>query len=427
MSTQLTTFLQHTKLTVLPSQTYRTFKSNIDLRSSTRDHALATSLYGPKEKFAENLLKVWYATQDADIIHFFVRNAVQTNMFETKELVHKWLSQHALLSAVFKVIRNDDQVQPTLSMFRANPDYLKILMESTDTSPKLLKRLQKIHAKLMSKPSTITKSKFHEAFPQLILSLKSIPPEEQYTTLRDFFNHPVAIRWASTQKDIIVLSLLSFRNSAKLIKIIFDLFQHHRVLAISEICHWITGTVYMQQAFHQLRIHFPDFFDLAYLSQEGIMLHPQFMLETYPKANHQVQREVVTKLVLIVNGYKDARFIPWILAVCPDLSHRFTHLDRFSHVDVYLKSKQFWDFNRIFHSKAVQLAVYCISTSKNHRSFYGFKSFLLSHDFQWGFIIADFIGIDIILGPSIPKDLIFPICPTLAPSKKRKASLIIID
>ena len=435
MATHLNKFLKDLKLTS-PSQQYMKFRSSILATSPTRNKGLLAALRVSKKEFVEPLLKVWHTTYDVRVINLLVTNAIRNSLFGSRTEFVSWLSRQDLLSEVFVAMRDFDDLQNFAceEMFQANPDCLEILMSSTDTSPAYRSGLETLDASIKADPPRITDSDFNKAFPQLIRCMKhQTHPWQQSHKLHEFFDHEVALNWAAENKDLVVLSLLYFRTSTNLIKIVLDKFELYGVMKTPQICAWIMGSPVMHDVFEKLLTTF-DCFKLKDVSKDGLLLHPHFLLKSFPNATEDTQQKVKTIMRKIIKD-KDARFVPFIKAICPKMLKR-TDLSTFNNIDVLQNSEKYWGMKDILQTNAIQTAVYCITTPESLRTKFGLKKYIETiktapfEGMQWGETIAKYLGFsqnDIIEGPTrlaSPSDVISWNRPTVP--KKRNTVVVLL-
>jgi hypothetical protein len=340
-------------------------------------------------------------------------------------------------------MRDDDGVMhyDSLEMFQANPEFLHILMASADISEQFRETLQGYDTQLKRYTPKVTACTYKNAFPQLIQCLKtSMAPHVQYETLGKFFDNSVALNWAKKNKEFVVLSLLHFRNSTKLVKVVLDKFEEHGKMTKPQISKWIMGSAVTSRVFEDLRNDFPDFFELADMCPQGLQLHPDFLLESYPKANPRVQDEMNQMMKGILDETKNACFVPWVRALRPELLQGYP-LTTFAHSTLLKDSENYWQNIEAFKWNLIQRAYYCITTIPECRSKAGLTKFIASINddpikgMLWGSLIAEYLGVSrLVLKEGlwvlkVPIDLICrnrPIAnwPKVSPllASKRKAS-----
>jgi hypothetical protein len=439
----LSEFLDNMFITSLDSNRLQYFRQRVRPNSPSYDPLLVKALGGSKAKLANTLLKVWYTFKDVRVMQMVLQHARRECIFGSNLEFYQWLSKDVNLSSVFQAMRDDYDVEKyvTLKMFKANPVFLSLLMVSTDTSKEFLETLQGFDSELKLYTPKVTACDYDKAFPQLIQCLKiRMAPHVQCETLGTFFDTSVALNWAKKNKDFVVLSLLYFRNSAKLIKILLEKFQEFGNMTKPQISKWIMGSAVTGEVFEELRIDFPEFFELTDICPQGLQLHPDFLLESYPKANHRVQHKMNTMMKDILDETKDARFVPWVRALRPELLQGYP-LTTFAHNTLLKATENYWQNKEAYNMSLIQRAYYCITTKGKDRTKTGLNQFIACIEddpikgMHWGELIADYLGVSRLVlkegisALSIPTDLICrnrPIAkwPKVSPllASKRKAS-----
>ena len=214
-------FLNKMKTSSLESMIPQYVQARIQAPSPVRDPLLVKALRGSKANFVITLLKVWYSTEDVRVMWLLKEHARQIGMFGSNIEFDRWLSTNLKLGAVFKAMRDDDDVMhyASVEMFQANPEFLPVLMNSANTPEEFL-TLQGYDTQLKRYTPKVTACDYKNAFPQLIQCLKtSMAPHVQYETLGKFFDNSVALNWAKKTRNS---SFFRFcisatrRNSSKL-------------------------------------------------------------------------------------------------------------------------------------------------------------------------------------------------------------------